>query len=502
MLQLINHDVSNFLWSSIPSDFLPGLLAAIIFAGLMFGIVQTRKIEYVVYFFMVWFPIESLVLNVVPIGLYNFFKYVPEVILYSVLIFLYVKNRHKHRYGLIPSSLRLPFFLFGAVAVLSLLFNWYDPTIWLLGVRQMIRFVAVFLIILLAQFGTKERTTIIRLALAVVLFEVIFGLVQFGLGGRLDRWLFPREVTIGNLAVLGGNDFFWTPGSRIFATMGRYDQLGSFIMVGLLLALPWLYSKNKEKLLRYGLYGAFGFGALILTSSRASWLGVLAGIIAVGYGLMRDKKIFQIIGFGAAVLAVYLISFMLTHDNITNITEKSNQTLAERILEAGSLAGWRESYNGYGRIFFIVNTPLMVVADSPLVGVGPGNYGGGVAAALLNSREYDRLHLPFGVQNTYGQIDNSWFSLWGELGTLGLAVVVWIMVCLGRAAARVYRSSQDERTRMLAASFFGITVAVSVVGFFGPYLEFRTLMFYFWVLAGLVFVAAGHEKDKNNFLVK
>lgn len=491
----------NFLWSTVSSVFIPGILLAIIFVIVLIGVVQTKKILYPLYFLMVWFPIESLLLNFVSVELYSILKYVPEVILYSLLLILYVKNKQQHRGGIIPHRLQWPFVAFVVVALLSLVLNWYDPTVWILGVRQMIRFVSVFFIIILAHANEKERKNLVRLAFVMIFLEVIFGLIQFGFRGHLDRWLFStREIMVGSVAILGSNDFFWTPGTRIFATMGRYDQLGSFIMLGLVLALPWLYRGSQQQRLQYGFGMVLSCVALILTSSRASWLGVLAGSIMVGYGLFHDKKVWHILGIGVAAVGIYLISFMITHDNIVNITEKNNQALAERILEAGSLRAWRESYEGYGRIFFMVTTPRTVVADSPLFGVGPGNYGGGVAAALHNTSLYDRLHLPFGVQNTYGQIDNSWFSLWGELGTLGLLVVVWIFVVLGREAKHVYVKSHDDHTKALAAGFFGLVVALAVVGFFGPYFEFRTLMFYFWLIAGLVCTSLRHEDKQGNFL--
>lgn len=492
----------NFIASTISSNFIPLILSGIIFVILLWWIIKIRKVEYIIYFFMIWFPIESLVINYTPIEWYPFLKYFPEVVLYTLLIILFCKKQLGQAGSNIPHNLRLPFGLLVISLVLSGLFNWYNPTVWLLGVRQIVRFASVFLIILFAGFQPKVRKHFMRLAFYVIAAEVLIGFIQFGAQGRLDAWLFSsRAVTLDNSVVLGGNDLFWTPGTRIFATMGRYDQLGSFIMIGLLLIFPWVYKNRHQERISYALYWGVGLIGLVLTSSRASWLGVLAGILAIAQGLFGDKKIWYGLGIGAGILSLYLIFFAATHSNISNITERTNQGFAERILEAGSLAAWRDSYDGYGRIFFIINTPRIVVADSPFFGVGPGNYGGGVAAALLNTQAYDRLHLPFGVQNTVGQIDNSWFSLWGELGTVGLGIIIWIMFVMSRDAKEIYHTATARGLKLLAASFFGLTAAVVMVGFFGPYLEFRTLMFYFWLFAGVLYTSAKNETGVGNFLL-
>lgn len=127
---------------------------------------------------------------------------------------------------------------------------------------------------------------------------------------------------------------------------------------------------------------------------------------------------------------------------------------------------------------------------SPLFGVGPGNYGGGAAAALHSTAVYDRAHIPFGIYGTEGYIDNNWFAIWGELGTVGFCVYVFLMIMLVRSALSVYRRCDDAITKSIALSFCGIAAAVSLQAFLGTYLEVRTLAFYFWLLAGLILSAS------------
>ena len=170
------------------------------------------------------------------------------------------------------------------------------------------------------------------------------------------------------------------------------------------------------------------------------------------------------------------------------------------MFEAVSIDAWRDSYEGYGRIFFIINTPRMVVSQYPLFGVGPGQYGGGVAAALLHTDMYDRVHLPFGIQNTVGQIDNNWMSIWGETGTVGLIFWLGFFIAIIKMSLQVSRKSHHQFSRTTAEGLVGLTVGIMLIGFFGPYFEFRTLMFYYFSIVGVVALSWYGIKNRSNFL--
>ena len=283
--------------------------------------------------------------------------------------------------------------------------------------------------------------------------------------------------------------------------MGRYDQLGGFLTLGLIMLFPWLYYFKKPDRKLWWVVGMIvGALALVLTMSRASWIAAFLGMAVVGIVRHRDRRVYSAVGIFFLALIVYLAAFIFANNNVRSLTERPNQTLAERIVEAGSFGAWRASYEGYGRFFFIVNTPLLVVARSPLFGVGPGNYGGGAAAALVNTAVYDRLHLPFGIEGVMGQIDNNWLSIWGEVGTIGLFAWVMIFAAIYRSAAGVAAIRPAREDQAMADGVAGLAVGIAVIGFFGPYFEFRSLMFYFWLAVGAVLLARENKLNSGNFL--
>ena len=481
----------------LPADFFSIFLAGFILILAVLLLLSMKKMEYLIIILLLWFPFESLVLRFTPLDYYSYVKYFPEVVLYLAFLlswFRYIKKEKR----LFPANpLNIWFGLFLVIALISFLLNQYRPWIFALGIRQILRFVLVYYLVLFENFDRNTIKNLFRLIMAMVFIEALFGVIQYLFGGWLDKYLFFSEsVNIGGGAVLGEIEQFWTPGKRVFATMGRYDRLGSFLAFGLAMAFPLIYKlKNINRDFWYYAFLIVAGAGLILSSSRASWIGAAIGIFVAGVIVAKDKKVWTFFVASAVAMVIYLFGFIFVTANAFQITEKADMSFQERIVESVSWRSWQNSYEGFGRIFFIINTPLKVVAEYPVFGVGLGNYGGGVAAAMLNDSFYNRVGLPFGVANTYGQIDNGWMSIWGESGTLGLICWFAFFIVLYRVGYKLYRESKNNLAETLGLSFCGLSPAIAVIGFFGPYFEFRALMFYFWLLAGLMMIL--FIKDTN-----
>ncbi len=475
------------VYSFIATNFLTLFLAAAVLSSGLLLLARTKKTHWLLYFLIVFLPLETIVFRYFP-TYYAAVKYLPEALLYLLFLFIWFKYiAARGRWWPVgPFNIWIAAFL--AVSLISLGLNHYSPVVWLLGLRQLCRFALVFFLVLMAGYKKEIKRNILILGAVMMALEALLGIAQFFFGGALDKYLFFNEgVSLSSRARLVEIEQFWPAGSRAFATMGRYDRLGSFLALGLTAIFPWVYIlKNQRQRIFYWTIFVFMAGGLLLTHSRASWLAALAGLAVMGLLIMKDKKIKKILIISAALLVVYLVVFALARGGVGHITDRPDQPLAGRVLEIVNWRAWRESYEGFGRVFFIVNTPLAVVSHAPLFGVGLGNYGGGVAAALANTRVYDRLRLPFGIQNTYGQIDNNWMSVWGESGTLGLLCWLMIFFFLFRTAVHQSGKAAAAGDRALARGLAGCAATVAVLGFFGPYFEFRALMFYFWLYAGIV----------------
>jgi O-antigen ligase len=441
---------------------------------------------YVLAFLAVFLPFEPVILKYTPDEIYLFARFFSEGLIYllaAVVIWRILNGTIRPR----STPADLPFLLFLVILVSSAIINAVPPSIAVLGMRQIVRFIIVFFIVvyLKPDKGFIKRLTFVMLG--VVGLESLLGLTQSFVGSPLDAFLLPSDArTYGEITLTGGVTQFWDPGSRIFATLGRYDRLGNFLYFFLAIAVAMFYNFKNEKL-RRDLVPLFllAIPALILTYSRASWFAFLLGFLFIGIWIMRDRRVtIAFVSFLVFVTGYLGISGL----NVRFITEAPGQTLVERFYESFSYARWRGEYYGLGRLFWMVQTPLTVIPASPLFGFGPGQYGGGAVAALGNTRVYEQLGLPFGVFGTEGIIDNNWFSLWGETGTLGLIFFLWMYAAVFRECLRVYRQSADPVTRSIALGVAAAMVGIGMNAMLSTVFEIRTLAYYLWMYAGFVVV--------------
>ena len=468
----------------------------IIFAllAILFTIFSIARPKWILTFIAIYLPFESVILKYTPDDVCLFARYFPELLIYflvAVVLFRFLSAKT----SLQRTPIDLPFILFLIVLVSSAIINTVSPTVAILGARQILRFILVFfLVVYLKPSKTyiKKLTTIL---FVIIIIQSSLGLLQSVVGAPMDTFLLPSETRVaGDITLSAGVQQFWDPGSRIFSTLGRYDRLGNFLYFFLLIATGFLYEKRLRKN-RGRLWLIFGVGlpALLLTFSRSSWFAFLLGFLFIGLLIKRDKRVLIALVTFVIVVSSYLA---LSGLQVRYMAESPGQTLVERFYESFSSARWRGEYYGLGRMYWMVQTPLRVIPESPLFGFGPGQYGGGAAAALQNTIVYDKLGLPFGVFGTEGSIDNSWFSLWGESGTLGMIMYLWMYLTLFKYAIQTYKKSNESYVRAISIGFAAILIAVAFNALTSTVLEIRTLAFYLWLYAGFLFVLGERVKQE------
>lgn len=444
-----------------------------------------------------YLPFESFILKFIPGNVYVFARFFSEGLIYLiVLVVLY--RLASGKLTLRSTALDLPFVLFILSLIAAAVVHLVPATVTILGLRQILRFILIFFLVVHLQ---PHKLFIQKLTIAlflVFLFQSALGIAQFLIGEPLDQLLITSEArTLGDITLTAGVEQFWEPGSRVFATLGRYDRLGNFLYVFLLLASGFLFTvADRSRKMRPLLWWMFALGipALVLTYSRSSWFAFLIGFLFIGLIIKRDKKV-----IAGLLVSIFLILSYLAASGLTVglLAEAPGQTFSERFFEAFSYSRWRGEYYGLGRTFWFVHTPLVVVAASPIIGWGAGQFGAGAAAALHNTVVYEKLGLPFGVFGTEGFIDNNWFSLWAEAGTLGLFFYVWMFLALFVIAMRTYRHSEDTYTKGLAIGFAAVTIAIAFNAFTSTLFEIRTLAFYMWLYGGFVYVLGSHNETRS-----
>ncbi|MFH0856528.1 MAG: O-antigen ligase family protein, partial [bacterium] len=491
----IIYDERNFVWyfaagllllSAILAFFSPGFSLALIFA-LTLIVISMKRTEIGIYFLAVYIVCEPFLLKFTSDEMYPFLKYSTEAIIFILFFITLWKYLYREGFKYIKTPADIPLAVFILITAVSALINLENPLYWLLGIRQIFRYGLLYYTIIYGKFSKKIIKNLVWLIFAILLIESSIGMAQAIIGRTADEFLLPGEKR--EFASIVSPDYvykFWSSGQRVFATMGRYDRLGIFICMSVILSAGLFYEKKEKKKMMIVMI-LFPIPALILTYSRMSWLGLIIALLFMNIIIRWDKKFIIATAILIFVFAGYLLFYSQANElDLYRISDKPRMAFAERFLALFSISELNDSYNGYGRLYFAVNTPLKVVKKYPFFGAGLGQYGSGVAYALNNREKYDEAGLPFGIEGTQGQIDSNWFSLWGETGTFGVMAFLAIIISFFIWAYKLYKKSDDSFTKGLALGFLGIILSVSFHALLGPYFEARTVSFYFWLIAGMV----------------
>jgi len=471
--------------------FSPSLILGVVF-GVAVLIMSFVRPTWSLAFLMFYLPFEPFLLKWISDDIYLYARYFSEILIYLLVVVVFwkfISGQIKLR----QSPIDVIFILFLIALVASALVNFVPPTYAVLGIRQIIRFILLFFVVIYLNPTDKWIKSLVYIMFIILGFEVLLGVGQVFFGEMLDSFLLPSEArTFGEIQLTSGTVQFWDHGQRIFGTLGRYDRLGTFMAFFMLIIVSMLYEPKLRKyrsLLIYLLILAIPM--LAMTYSRSAWFGFVLGFLFIAIWAKKDRRVMWAVGIAIAAILGYLA---ITGLVVSNLIDVSDQSVIDRFFEAFSYERWRGEYYGLGRLYWIVQTIITVIPAAFIFGHGPATFGGGAASALGNANTYDQLGLPFGVYGTEGYIDNNWFSLWGETGTLGLTIYIIMYLTLFFVCINVWRRSKKSFTRALALGVAGAMIAVILNAFLATFLEVRTLAPYLWVFTAIVVILGQREK--------
>lgn len=214
--------------------------------------------------------------------------------------------------------------------------------------------------------------------------------------------------------------------------------------------------------------------ALIFTFSRGAWLGLGVATLGTSLILLRPR-----------VLAVALVSGVLAF-GIANVLPR-NLLVGGASADGGSVDIIGSTFDRIGtigegndlRVIFI-DQGLPLLGEKPLLGVGPGYYGGAVAQTW-GSPVYDRL----GDEAPERAVDNFWLHLLVEFGILGtLAYCAIYVLAVWRPLRAAWRQSGLALVFLGGAlTAMGVLAIDSVTEMI---LEGNTFSMLGWLLVGAV----------------
>jgi O-antigen ligase len=331
----------------------------------------------------------------------------------------------------------------------------------LAGIGFTVDAVAVFVLARLVGFGTRQAVVAIGVVLGLVLAGALVAVAQ----ALLSPHLFGLSVLTGRFGEV----------YRLASFFGDPNTFAAFLSAAVPFALfgtTWLGTKRGR---RIALAAAFLLIlALWLSFSRGGWLGAVGGFAVAA--LIIDHRPMRV---GAVVVVVALLVALFMPRNLLCSTCKARPDLV------GSTFG-RVGAVGKGgdlRVLFILNgTPI--VADHPLLGVGPGRYGG-AAADIYDTPVYAR----YGTDELFSNpsqrtVDDFWLHIVVESGLLGLTAY------LGMVATALVPIIRRARTARLGrgvalAGISGAVIGLAINSATTMLLEANSVAFLFWFLLGI-----------------
>jgi hypothetical protein len=383
----------------------------------------------------------------------------------------------------------------------------------------LLRYALVFYLAASSRFTERDVRVFVLMVVAVAVLQCIVGAVEFVLLHFAGLYLFNFDLVQG--------------------TTGYFNVLGMYLAIACILALAcysptWITHPTTRLALLVGASSA----VIILALSRQSLASLAIGwLVIVLFGRRYWPLRLSQLGVGAvAAVAVVAATALLTiaspailsgttstaeqspaptsssgaHSTVT-VTPKPTSATKEydtaakgkgKQFNLGTL--FSPDFYKNSRMYEVVNGGGAVLQQSPLIGLGPGTFGG--QATFHDQAFYDRLNVGLLLsdpKHTY-VADVEWMTVFGQLGLLGLLGFIALFVQIWRLAYRAFKTSNQEMTRRLALATMALVLVWIAVGFTGPNFELRPISIWIWILPGMLWSLVRQERQaaKDEYLLQ
>ncbi len=349
------------------------------------------------------------------------------------------------RRGTLWDALRDPLLwlmsVFVAISIVSAVVNRTPLPVALMGIVMTVDAIAVYFIARMVPTTERQATRAITGVVAVALVAAGLGILQVV--------LHPDLLGFASFAGRFGE------GGRITSFLGNPNMLAA--VVGFTLPFPLFATRHlmtdRARWLAFGAVVVLCV-ALLLTFSRGAWLAVIIGLVVSL--LVLDRR--ALLTLMAAIALAWLITIVMPRNLLVAeadlplyFPESGGPSIIDSTMDRLD-----EVYERRDLRMRFIREGIPVVLDNPLLGVGPGRYGGAVSAIVPSPvyEEYDT--------GLYGfrTVHNFWLHLFGEVGLVGGVV---FLVAILELWARFVRAALAEADPLRRTVLAGTAAAISVV---------------------------------------
>lgn len=377
----------------------------------------------------------------------------------AILYVLWISElvRNKRKINFFP-SISLPFFLLIGIATLSMV-TASSPKLSLFEIIQVLKMYFGFLYIANNIKSRKEIQFVVVFLLLGLFLESVLGLAQY----KFDRPLVP--------SILGGPEKLGyirlgSPLSRISGTWASYNDFAWYLTFMMPISMSLLFS-GIRRIYKWmcGLTLVAGLGALICTLSRAGWASfVVAALIVVLLNFSRTKGKTGLNNFTASIAAILItVSIVVTvNPQFLNIVNRRT---------------FSDDYDAAQSRIPQMQVALNIIKTNPLLGVGINNY-----TEVMH--EYDTTDIKL-TSITRHQVHNIFLQIAAEMGIMGLAIFIWLVLMVYKEGLSYIKSSEGTMSGIVVGIIAG-TSAFLIHGLVDAASLGNHLFLIFWFFAGII----------------
>jgi O-antigen ligase len=359
--------------------------------------------------------------------------------------------------------------LFGLVGIISALVNHVPPVVAAGGLLFTVDAIVLFFLPRVVGFDAVQGRVAISVLVGVAIIAAVLAVGQV--------------ILAPNILGLATSFGRFGEGQRVGAFLeGSPNMLGALLATALPFPLFAIAptTARRPRLALIGVVFVLSL-ALLYTFSRGAWLGLaVAGLVM---GLWLDRRAVLVLVAMAAL--VYGLGHVLPRNLLLTPQEQELAAPAEGGFEfdLGEATFGRVDAISEGsdlRVLFI-NNAAPIIADHPIVGAGPGRYGGAIAARF-GSPLYDEYRA--GSVPLHRTVDNYWLHLTVEFGILGVLMMLGLIgVIVTELALAARRSAGMARAILAGAAAAAIVLTVDSLA--EMLLEGNTMSFPLWFVLGV-----------------
>jgi O-Antigen ligase len=424
-----------------------------------------------------YFCLSDVFLQFLPYTIAAALRYLPELILYGLVLALLWKKPK-----IISFPLFWPLLICMASLLVSCLLNRGNPLIAVSDFRSFFRFSAFSYILWRTKMTPERVKQFLNGFLGVAILELAVGAVEL-VGGSGIRELFS-PVSSWSSGALIKSEYNNAAGTWLNGTLWNYNNYGMFMAMSTVLALG-LYSLRGSR--KYLLIAVACSIAVLLSYSRHSLILLVAGLMVMAWMYRRN-----LLRRSRGTRATFISVFVALALSVCVALSPSMQKRIGSSFTSSALEG--DPYANVRMYMTVTLTPRFLQAY-PFFGQGPFSADEMIPADALATGHTDVGPTMKAAPEVPGWItfyigDVVWVMVLGLYGCFGLAAFMLVFGTIARQAIRLSKASSDTTSIALGRACAVTAVLVLVSGLFSEEMIARDTIPVFWCLAGIVFSLA------------